>query len=173
MQKNKNNGGYAVVEIVLTVLVIGVAVGAYMTYQARTKAQNAPSTTSAAQAAAAKAAAANATQVQAVKTNVQAFYKTYLASPGTSSFATYESQHYITATAAAATTGKTYDLFACSQSPLSYAKYTFKDPVVSGSAAAMTVTGMPAQGSTDTINLSLKKVGSSWEINAVSCPSLK
>jgi Tfp pilus assembly protein PilV len=173
VKQPNNNEGYAVLDVVLTVLVLVAAVGAFLTYQAHMKAQNAPTTTAAADTSASKVDAMNAKQSQLALANVKAFYKAYLLAPGVPSLSSWEQKGYITSEAAADATGKSYDTFTCSQNPLSYGKYSFSTPAVNGSTATMAVSGTYSgpPPATTVIHLGLKLVNSNWEINAVSCPS--
>jgi Tfp pilus assembly protein PilV len=171
--ENKGNDeGYAILDVLLALVVLALAFGALLTYQSRMKSQNAPATTAAANTSASKVAAANGKQSQLALTNVKAFYKAYLIAPGVAPIASWEQKGYITAGAATDAVGKNYDIFTCSQNPLSYDKYAFSVPVVNGSTATLAVSGTYSgpPPATTTIHLGLKLVNSNWEINAISCP---
>ncbi len=172
MKLRTSQAGNIGLEVVLAVVVLVLAVGAYWTYQQHMKSQSASSTTAAALSANAKTAAANAKQSQAALTDVKAFYMAWLADPMPTA-SSMEQQGYLTSTAvSAAAAAKTYDLFTCNQSALAFDKYKFSNPIADGNTATMLASAVYSGSTTTTIHLGLKMVGSKWQINSVSCPDM-
>lgn len=160
--------GFSPFEIILIVAVIGllVAVG-YLFVQSVNKQDTNKSTET---STTKKTDTAN--DSKSALENVQAFYKKILDQPDREMYppSAWVSDGFVTQEAADQYKNATgMDITTCSQNPLSYNKYTFATPTITGSTGMVHITGAYETGGDVMIMTSLVKDGTSWKINKFSC----
>jgi type II secretory pathway component PulJ len=170
--KRNHQKGFGIIEVLMLIaIVILIGTVVYLAIQVTQKKDTPVATTS----SQSSSTGPKDTTVEALA-HVKAFYKTYL-DDKTGDFTTSEwvKQGYATQSAADQRDGgHALDLATCSQSPLTYDKYTFSTPSIDGDTGTMslsgTYSGPPA--STTRISLGLLKDGSVWKIDSFDCPSI-